>query len=138
MGVRYFVAYSLHDKTPDALRAPIERHAYYAWLYAGDLDYDARRPRRLPRRARRRFVGRNAVVGREYAHDRAPRGGVRARARAVLPPGRHPVRARAAQGERRTIPFPGLALAASGTRRVRALGGAPTSRPRATRWTLRS
>ncbi len=53
MGVRYFVAYSLRGKTPDRLRAPIERHAYYDWLYAGELDYDAADRGRLPRRARR-------------------------------------------------------------------------------------
>lgn len=66
MGVRYFVAYSLHDKTPDALRAPIERHAYYAWLYAGDLDYDADDHGVFHDVHDGRFAGRNAVVGREY------------------------------------------------------------------------
>ena len=68
MGVRYFVAYSLRDKTPDQLRAPMERRAYYAWLYAGDLGYDAadRGVFRAVRDAH--FVGRNAVPGREYAN----------------------------------------------------------------------
>jgi hypothetical protein len=68
MGVRYFVAYSLHDKTPDQLRAPMERRPYYAWLYAGDLGYDAadRGVFRAVRDAH--FVGRNAVAGREYAN----------------------------------------------------------------------
>ena len=40
MGVRYFVAYSLHKKSPEQLRAPIERLAFYDWLYGGKLDYD--------------------------------------------------------------------------------------------------
>jgi hypothetical protein len=40
MGVRYFVAFSLRKKRPDQLRAPIERHAFYDWLYGGKLDYD--------------------------------------------------------------------------------------------------
>ena len=68
MGVRYFIAYSLRDKTPDQLRAPMDRRAYYAWLYAGDLGYDAadRGVFRAVRDAH--FVGRNAVAGREYAN----------------------------------------------------------------------
>jgi hypothetical protein len=68
MGVRYFVAYSLHDKTPDALRAPIERHGYYGWLYAGDLDYDADDRGIFQAVRDGRFADRSAVVGREYRH----------------------------------------------------------------------
>lgn len=41
MGVRYYVAFSLRKKRPDKLRAPIERRAFYDWLYGGKLDYDA-------------------------------------------------------------------------------------------------
>jgi len=39
IGVRYFVAYSLRDKQPDRLRAPIERRAYYDWLYGGEAHF---------------------------------------------------------------------------------------------------
>jgi hypothetical protein len=68
MGVRYFVAYSLQDKTPDRLRAPMQRHGYYAWLYAGDVDYDADDIGVFRDVREGRFVGRDAVVGRPYAH----------------------------------------------------------------------
>jgi hypothetical protein len=67
IGVRYFIAYSLNDKTPDRLRAPMERHAYYAWLYAGDLSYDAGDGGVFRGVHDGRFVGRDAAVGREYA-----------------------------------------------------------------------
>src|SRR5262249_54632627 len=66
MGVRYFVAYSLRDKTPDQLRAPVERRAYYAWLYAGDLDYDAADHGVFHRVRDAGFVDRTAVIGHEY------------------------------------------------------------------------
>jgi hypothetical protein len=67
MGVRYFVAYSLDGKEPRELRAPIERHAYYDWLYAGDLTFDPR-DRGLFHDVRdARFVGRSATAGRAYA-----------------------------------------------------------------------
>lgn len=39
MGVKYFVAYSLQKKQPHKLRAPIEREAFYDWLYGGELQY---------------------------------------------------------------------------------------------------
>jgi len=68
MGVRYFVAYSLHDKTPDQLRAPMERHAYYAWLYASELDYDADDGGVFRDVRDGRFDGRDASVGREHTH----------------------------------------------------------------------
>src|SRR5215813_7107914 len=67
MGVRYFVAYSLRDKTPDQLRAPVERRAYYAWLYAGELGYDAADHGVFHGVRDAGFVGRTAVVGHEYA-----------------------------------------------------------------------
>jgi len=41
MGVEYYVAYSLRNKRPHALRAAAERTAYYEWLYGGELHYDA-------------------------------------------------------------------------------------------------
>ncbi len=66
MGVRYFIAYSLRDNTPDELRAPMERRAYYAWLYAGDLGYDADDHGVFHDVHDGRFVGRDAVVGRPY------------------------------------------------------------------------
>lgn len=66
MGVRYFIAYSLKDNRPDRLRAPDERHAYYDWLYGGELDYDAG-GRGIFREAKdNRFIGREAEEGAEY------------------------------------------------------------------------
>ena len=50
------------------LRAPMERRAYYAWLYAGDLDYDAADHGVFHDVRDGRFVGRSAAVGREYDH----------------------------------------------------------------------
>ncbi len=66
MGVRYFVAYTLEDKQPGVLRAPIERHAYYDWLYAGDLAYDAHDQGVFHVVRDARFVGRTAMPGRTY------------------------------------------------------------------------
>jgi hypothetical protein len=66
MGVEYFVAYSLRDNEPDALRAPIERHAYYEWLYAGDLGFDARDHGVFRDVRDARFVDRSALPGRTY------------------------------------------------------------------------
>lgn len=40
MGVKYFVAYSLANKRPDAMRAPTDREGFYEWLYGGELRYD--------------------------------------------------------------------------------------------------
>ena len=40
MGVRYYVAYSLHNKKPAKLRAPMTRRPYYAWLYGNALHYE--------------------------------------------------------------------------------------------------
>ena len=112
MGVRYFVAYSLRDKTPDELRAPIERHAYYAWLYAGDLAYDGADQGVFHDVRDGRFVGRDAVVGRKY--DRI------ALREAAYPPERvqfyHLVDIPFARELRQVSlhhPFPGLSLAAT-------------------------
>jgi len=66
MGVAYFVAYDLRDSQPGALRAPIERHGYYAWLYAGDLGYDAGDRGVFNDVQDARFVDRTALPGRTY------------------------------------------------------------------------
>ena len=128
VGVRYFIAYSLNDKTrtettrsgdghgprPDALRAPMERHAYYAWLYAGELDYDAGDHGVFREIRDARFVGRNAVPGREYAQ-------IGLREAAYEPERVQFYRlvdipfARALRQVSVHHPFPGLVLAASGT-----------------------
>jgi hypothetical protein len=66
MGVRYFIAYSLKDNKPDRLRVRDERHAYYEWLYGGELGYDAA-DRGVFRDVRDcHFLGRTAVDGSEY------------------------------------------------------------------------
>ena len=50
MGVRYFIAYSLKDNKPDRLRVRNERHAYYDWLYGGELELRRRDRGVLPQR----------------------------------------------------------------------------------------
>ncbi len=40
MGVRYYVAYSLRNKKPGKLRAPIDRRPFYKWLYGNGLQYE--------------------------------------------------------------------------------------------------
>jgi hypothetical protein len=67
MGVSYFIAYSLKDKKPYRLRARNERHAYYDWLYAGELRYDGRDRGFFENVQDGAFVGRTAVDGTEYA-----------------------------------------------------------------------
>jgi hypothetical protein len=67
MGVRYFIAYSLKGNKPDRLRVRAERHAYYDWLYAGDLDYDGAGRGVFHAIKDCRFSGRTAVDGAEYA-----------------------------------------------------------------------
>jgi hypothetical protein len=66
MGVRYFIAYSLKDAKPDRLRVRDERHAYYDWLYAGDLSYDGEDRGRFRKVKDCRFTGREATEGAEY------------------------------------------------------------------------
>src|SRR5262249_40696005 len=66
MGVRYFIAYSLKDGHPDRLRVRDERHAYYDWLYGGELSYDAADRGVLPGVRDNRFSGRDATDGTEY------------------------------------------------------------------------
>jgi hypothetical protein len=66
MGVRYFVAFSLRNKRPDKLRAPIERKAFYDWLYGGELVYDDQGRAYFKQIRDAHFVGRRAVDGDEY------------------------------------------------------------------------
>jgi hypothetical protein len=66
MGVQYFIAYSLTSGKPDRLRVKNERHAFYDWLYGGDLGFDGEQA--FFRDAHQaRFVGRDAREGRSYA-----------------------------------------------------------------------
>jgi hypothetical protein len=66
MGVQYFVAYSLSKKKPSKLRAPMERRAYYEWLYGGDLKFDADGRGYFDNVRDGHFVERTATNGREY------------------------------------------------------------------------
>lgn len=67
MGVRYFIAYSLTDSSrPDRLRVRDERHAYYDWLYGGELSYDADDHGILRGVKDNHFIGRDAVDGAQY------------------------------------------------------------------------
>jgi hypothetical protein len=66
MGVRYFIAYSLKDNRPDRLRVRDERHAFYDWLYGGELEYDAADHGVFPRANDCRFIDRTAVEGAAY------------------------------------------------------------------------
>ncbi|HEY2774036.1 MAG TPA: hypothetical protein VGK20_08280 [Candidatus Binatia bacterium] len=70
MGVRYFIAYSLDGVRPGRLRVRDERHAYYDWLYAGELQYDGADHGVFDHVEDCRFVGRSALTGRGY--DRIP------------------------------------------------------------------
>jgi hypothetical protein len=65
IGVKYFIAYSLHAKRAERLRARNERRAYYAWLYGGELEWDGDRGR-FPVVRDARFVDRSAVEGATY------------------------------------------------------------------------
>jgi hypothetical protein len=66
MGVRYFIAYSLKDNTPDRLLVRNERHAYYDWLYGGELEYDDADRGVFHNINDGRFIGRTAIDGAEY------------------------------------------------------------------------
>ncbi len=66
MGVRYFIAYSLTAGKPDRLRVKNERHAFYDWLYGGDLRFEGERGYFTDIRDAR-FVERTAKEGRSYA-----------------------------------------------------------------------
>lgn len=66
MGVRYFIAYTLKDKKPGKLRAPMERRAYYKWLYSGALQYDASSRGYFEDISDGRFLDKLAINGRKY------------------------------------------------------------------------
>lgn len=66
MGVRYFIAYSLKNDRPDHLRVRNERHAYYDWLYGGELAIDSHDLGSFSGIKDCRFAGRKALPGREY------------------------------------------------------------------------
>jgi len=66
VGVRYFIAYALKDNKPDQLRVRDDRHAYYGWLYGGELAYDAAGRGIFHQIKDGRFIGRTAVEGAEY------------------------------------------------------------------------
>src|SRR5262249_17410631 len=61
-----FIAYALKDNKPDRLRAPDDRHAYYDWLYGGELAYDPADRGIFDHIKDGRFIGRTAVDGAEY------------------------------------------------------------------------
>lgn len=66
MGVEYFVAYSLRNKRPHRLRAPVERTAYYDWLYGGALRLDANGEGYFENVQDARFDGARAKDGERY------------------------------------------------------------------------
>jgi hypothetical protein len=66
MGVHYYIAYSLKNDKPDRLRVRNERRAYYDWLYAGELGYDADDRGVFARVRDGKFIDRKAVAGTEY------------------------------------------------------------------------
>jgi hypothetical protein len=66
MGVRYFIAYSLKDNRPDRLRVRDERHAYYDWLYGGELSYDGADRGMFEKVNDCHFIGRSPTQGEEY------------------------------------------------------------------------
>ncbi len=67
MGVRYYVAYTLKNKKPGKLRAPMERRPYYKWLYGGALKYDDQGRGYFENIRDGRFIKKLAVTGREYS-----------------------------------------------------------------------
>jgi hypothetical protein len=66
MGVRYFIAYSLKGNKPDRLRVRDERHAYYDWLYGGELEYDSADHGFFRNIRAGRYIGRTALDGTVY------------------------------------------------------------------------
>jgi hypothetical protein len=67
MGVRYFIAYSLKNNRPDRLRVRAERHAYYDWLYGGELEYDGSDGGVFGNIRDCRFIERTAADGAAYS-----------------------------------------------------------------------
>jgi hypothetical protein len=70
MGVRYYVAYTLKNKKPGKLRAPMERRPYYKWLYGGALKYDDQGRGYFENIRDGRFIKKLAVAGQQY--DKIP------------------------------------------------------------------
>ncbi len=66
MGVRYFVAYTLKNKKPGVLRAPMERKPYYKWLYGGVLKYEENGQGYFENIRDGRFLEKRAVNGKRY------------------------------------------------------------------------
>ena len=66
IGVRYFIAYALKDNKPDRLRVADDRHAYYDWLYGGELSYDAADRGIFHQIKDGRFINRTSIDGAEY------------------------------------------------------------------------
>jgi hypothetical protein len=66
MGVRYYVAYSLHNKKPAKLRAPMARRPYYTWLYGHALHYKNDGRGYFTNIRDGRFVDKRAVKGKLY------------------------------------------------------------------------
>ena len=60
------IAFALKDNKPDHLRVRDDRHAYYDWLYGGELAYDAADRGIFHQIKDGRFIGRTAVEGAEY------------------------------------------------------------------------
>jgi hypothetical protein len=66
IGVRYFIAYAIKNEKPDHLRVLDDRHAYYDWLYGGELAYDQADRGIFHHIKDGRFIDRTAVDGAEY------------------------------------------------------------------------
>jgi hypothetical protein len=70
MGIRYYVAYTLKNKKPGRLRAPMERRPYYTWLYGGILKYADDGQGYFETIRDSRFIDKKSVSGQEY--DKIP------------------------------------------------------------------
>jgi hypothetical protein len=66
IGVRYFIAYSLKQNRPDCLRVRDERHAFYDWLYGGELAFGPNGQGVFHQIKDCRFIERTASDGSEY------------------------------------------------------------------------
>jgi hypothetical protein len=66
MGVRYFVAYSILGDRPGSMRAPVERPAFYDWLYGGELRLEANGGSFFSDVRDAKFVGDSAAEGSVY------------------------------------------------------------------------
>lgn len=70
MGVSYFVAYSIYNEKPGKMRAPVERTAFYDWLYGGEIHFERDGRGYFTDALDADFVGDSAVEGARY--DRLP------------------------------------------------------------------